>query len=375
MASTVKVSVVIPIKGRASLFVLTAESLVEQTYPHWEAVVVDDGSSAEEFNRIAETADRDRRMRLMKNPGPRRGASACRNAGLAASRGEYVVFLDSDDALAPTCLERRVEVMQSKPNVDFAVFPTRVFNAIPGDTPLFWNQFTSENDLDRFLRFDLPWHTSGPIWKKTSLLQKGPWDDGALCAQDWEFHIRAIAAGLSYIKVPEPDSFWRATHPGSITSSWASRRYLFNRLRLIKRLIALLRSEDELNTRRRRMLASWFYVAAFRTEPNLRLGLKIWFTGRRTRVVGTLQFVAALACACANRLCERLLFPELGLPRTHLRATTSAPPGDRSPDGSEPEKRDPLKRLKEPILRLVKREQQKTIPSLVSSSEKKQQLR
>jgi glycosyltransferase involved in cell wall biosynthesis len=393
MASTIKVSVVIPIKGRASLFVLTAESLVEQTYPHWEAVVVDDGSSADEFDRIGKIADRDRRMRLMKNPGPRRGASACRNAGLAASRGEYVVFLDSDDALAPTCLERRVEVMQSKPNLDFAVFPTRVFHAIPGDSPLFWNQFTSENDLDRFLHFDLPWHTSGPIWKKTSLLQQGPWDDRALCAQDWEFHIRAIAAGLSYIKVPEPDSFWRAAQAGSISSSWTSRRHLFNRLRLIKRMIALLRSEGELTTRRRRILASWFYVAAFGTrggsyhsfapdELSSRMALKIWCTGRRTRVVGTLQFVAALACECAwwivrraNRLCERLLFPELRLPKTHLLATTSAPPEDRSPDASEPGKRDPLKRLKEPILRLVKREQQKTIPSLVSSSEDKQQIR
>jgi hypothetical protein len=111
------------------------------------------------------------------------------------------VFLDSDDALAPTCLQRRVEVMESNPNVDFAVFPTWVFHAIPGDSRLFWNQFTSENDLDRFLRFDSPWHTSGPIWKKMSLRQKGPWDDRALCPQDWEFHIRAIAAGLSYIKL------------------------------------------------------------------------------------------------------------------------------------------------------------------------------
>src|SRR5208283_4295434 len=110
------------------------------------------------------------------------------------------------------------------PEVDFAAFPTRIFRAKPGDTRLFWNQFTSENDLDRFLRFDSPWHTSGPIWKKTSLRQKGPWDDGAFCAQDWEFHIRAIAAGLSYIKVPEPDSFWRRTRAGSISCSWTSRR-------------------------------------------------------------------------------------------------------------------------------------------------------
>jgi len=342
MTSTAKVSVVIPIKGRASLFELTAQSLVEQTYPHWEALVVDDGSSGDEFNRIAEIVGRDQRMRLMKNPGPRRGASACRNAGLAASRGEYVVFLDGDDALAPSCLQRRVEVMQSEPKLDFAVFPTRIFDAIPGDTPLFWNQFTSENDLDRFLRWDSPWHTCGPIWKKASLRQKGPWDDRALCAQDWEFHIRAIAAGLSYIKVPEPDSFWRGTQAGSISSSWMSRRNVCNRMRLFKRMIALLRSAGALTTRRRRILAAEFYGHAFCVGLNLRLGLKIWRTGRRTRVVGPLQFVAVLASECAcwmahrvKRSLERFLFPELRMAGTHLAATTPAAPMDRSRDGSE----------------------------------------
>jgi glycosyltransferase involved in cell wall biosynthesis len=336
MTSTAKVSVVIPIKGRPQLFELTVQSLMEQTYPHWEAVVVDDGSSADEFRRIAEIAGRDQRMRLMKNPGPRRGASACRNIGLAVSRGEYVVFLDGDDALAPICLQRRVEVIKSNPKVDFAVFATSLFRAIPGDTRFFWNQFTSEDDLDRFLRFDLPWHTSGPIWKKSSLRQKGPWDDRVLSAQDWEFHIRAIAAGLSYLKVPEADSFWRVSQAGSISSSWwTSRRQVCNRVRLFKRVIASLRSEGALTRRRRRILATEFYVHAFRPGLNRRLGLKIWRTGWRTRVVGLLQFVVVLAseCACwmaqrAYRSYERFLFPELRMVSTHRVATTpSAPEG------------------------------------------------
>jgi glycosyltransferase involved in cell wall biosynthesis len=333
MSSPAKVSVVIPIKGRAQLFELTAKSLARQTYPHWEAVVVDDGSSADEFRRIEEIAGRDPRMRLMKNSGRRRGASACRNAGLVATAGEYVVFLDGDDALAPTCLQRRVEIMKSNPEVDFAVFPTWVFRATPGDTRRLWNQFTSENDLDRFLRSDMPWHTSGPIWKKTSLRQKDPWDDRALCAQDWEFHIRAITLGLSYIKVPEPDSFWRVSQANSISSSGASRRHVCNRVRLFKRVIASLRSEGALTRRRRRILAGEFYVLAFRVGMNRRLGLKIWRTGWRMRIVGPLQFVAVLAseCACwiatrANRLYVQLLFPEFRLVRTHLVATTPVAP-------------------------------------------------
>ena len=317
-----KVSVVIPIKGRPQLFEMTAQSLVEQTFPHWEALVVDDGSSVDEFRRITEIAGRDQRMRLMKNPGPRRGASACRNAGLAATRGEYIVFLDSDDALAPTCLQRRVEVMKSNPDIDFAVFPTSIFRVIPGDTRLFWNQFTSENDLDRFLRFDMPWHTSGPIWKKASLRLKGPWDERVLSSQDWEFHIRAIAAGLRYIKVTEPDSFWRISQSGSISSSLPSRRHICNRVRLLKRVAAALRSEGALTRRRRRILAADFYLHAFRTGVNRRLKVKIWRTGRRTRVVGPFQFLAVLATEFGCWMVQKLLFPELQMTRTHRVATT-----------------------------------------------------
>jgi glycosyltransferase involved in cell wall biosynthesis len=336
MTSLSKVSVVIPIKGRAKLFETTAQSLIEQTYPHWEAVVVDDGSSAEEFRRIAEIADRDPRMRLMKNAGSQRGASACRNAGLAASLGEYIVFLDGDDALAPACLQRRVEVMKSNPEIDFAVFSTSIFRAIPGDTQLFWNQFTSENDLDRFLRFDVPWHTSGPIWKKNSLGQKGPWDERVRSAQDWEFHIRAIAAGLTYIKVAEPDSFWRVSESGSITATWASRRHIWNRVRLFKRVIAVLRSKGALTRRRRRILAADFYVHAFRAGLDRRPGIKIWCAARRIRVVGKLQFVAVLAIEWATWLAEKLLFPELRMARTHRVATSPGVSQGLALDEAEP---------------------------------------
>jgi hypothetical protein len=102
-----------------------------------------------------------------------------------------------------------------------------------------------------------------------------------------------------------------------------------NRVRLFKGVIALLRSENKLTRRRRQILAAEFYVHAFRTGLDRRLALKIWHTGRQTRVVGLLRFVAVLASefGCwmaykANRSYVRFLFPELRMIRTHLVATT-----------------------------------------------------
>ena len=231
--------------------------------------------------------------------------------------------------------------MKSNPMVDFAVFPTWVFRAIPGDTRLFWNQFTTENDLDRFLRSDMPWHTSGPIWKKTSLRQKGPWDDRALSAQDWEFHIRAIAAGLSYIKVPEPDSFWRLSGAGSISSS-------------LGEPTACVQSGPTLQTSDRASSLRGCINRAAAADPRGGVlcscvphwtrpppGIENLAPGRQTRVVGLLRFVAVLgsefACWMAqrvNRSFVRFLFPELRMIRTHLAATTPTHAQISATDGS-----------------------------------------
>jgi glycosyltransferase involved in cell wall biosynthesis len=313
------VSIVIPIKDRARLFEATAQSLLRQTYAHWEAMVVDDGSSPDEFERITAITRVDRRFRLMARPGRQRGACASRNAGVGVCTGKYVIFLDSDDTLAATCLERRVAVMENSPNIDFAVFLMWNFFAEPGESDVLWNIFTPEDDLDRFLRADSPWSITGPIWKRSSLSKVGRWDESARSWQDWEFHIRALSLGMNYLKVPEPDSFWRApTTAGSIGSQSTSSRHAFSRVRLIRKIVADLGSNGALTPRRRRTLGMQFFNHAFRSRQSFRRMLLIWRTGRRAKAVSFLEFWAVLFCELVvrtarrmSRRCECLLYPDL----------------------------------------------------------------
>ena len=90
MTSTDKVSGVIPIKGRAQLFELTAQSLVEQTYPHWEAVVVDDGSRDSTVQLAREAG-----ARVLQNPG-NRGKGYSVKHGMLEAQGEWALFTDAD---------------------------------------------------------------------------------------------------------------------------------------------------------------------------------------------------------------------------------------------------------------------------------------
>lgn len=101
------VSVVIPTYNRAYLLGRAIRSVLDQTYQDFELIVVDDGSSDNTGEVVATFADpRIHYLRHEKN----RGAAAARNAGIEASRGDYVAFLDSDCEWLPEKLQKQIEV-------------------------------------------------------------------------------------------------------------------------------------------------------------------------------------------------------------------------------------------------------------------------
>src|SRR5436309_2384320 len=96
------VSVIIPCYNQGHFLADAIERALEQSYRPLEVIVVDDGSSDES----SEVARRFEGVRLMRQPN--RGLSAARNAGLAASAGDYLVFVDADDRLLRDALQAGV---------------------------------------------------------------------------------------------------------------------------------------------------------------------------------------------------------------------------------------------------------------------------
>ena len=105
------VSIITPAHDAERFLDETIRSVVAQTFPRWEMIVVDDGSR----DRTSEIAERwagsDPRIRLVRQS-PRTGAGAARNRALDAARGRYVAFLDSDDLWRPEKLEVQVAFMR-----------------------------------------------------------------------------------------------------------------------------------------------------------------------------------------------------------------------------------------------------------------------
>lgn len=99
-------SVVMPAFNSAATIAESIDSIECQTVTSWELIVIDDRSMDDTCAIVAARAARDGRIRLVAQP-TNQGAAAARNAGIAASRGRYVCFLDSDDVWLPIKLERQ----------------------------------------------------------------------------------------------------------------------------------------------------------------------------------------------------------------------------------------------------------------------------
>jgi len=92
------------------------ESVQAQTYTNWELIVVDDASTDRTPEIVQEYAERDPRIRLLRNT-ENQGPAPSRNRAIRESRGEFIAVLDSNDIALPNRLEVTVPVMQQNPDV------------------------------------------------------------------------------------------------------------------------------------------------------------------------------------------------------------------------------------------------------------------
>ncbi len=108
------VSIVLPFLNMARFLPSAVESVLAQTYPEWEMILVDDGSRPEEGREARAIAARlgPRARVLTHADGGTHGASAARNLGIASTHGAYVALLDADDIWLPGKLARQVEALQ-----------------------------------------------------------------------------------------------------------------------------------------------------------------------------------------------------------------------------------------------------------------------
>jgi GT2 family glycosyltransferase len=238
-----QVSIVVPNFNKASFIGQTISSLIAQGKLA-ETIVVDD-CSADDSVSIIERAEREcPSIRLVRAP-QRLGGSGCRNLGLSVARGEYVMFVDSDDLLSEWCCNGRLEAARAMPDHDMWVFPMSVFRDRPGAPVDQWVPQRGDH-LRHFLAHRLDWHTMQPLWRTSFVRAIGGFDPAFPRLQDPEVHTKALLQGARVALFPDmpPDCHYRiAAERHEADASGLAERHVVGSILFYERFAPQVRPE------------------------------------------------------------------------------------------------------------------------------------
>lgn len=198
------VSIIIPVYNAEKHLAECLKSAMKQTWSNTEIIMVDDGSSDSSISVAKKYADGEKIIVISQKNS---GASAARNAGLKAAKGEYIQFLDADDLLSPDKIESQLNVLKGSVN---QVALCRTVHFFDGDSPFKgavtddWFCADNNDPVDFLLKLyagedEMPgyggmiqpnaWLTPRAIIEKA-----GPWNEFRCPDDDGEFFCRVILA-------------------------------------------------------------------------------------------------------------------------------------------------------------------------------------
>jgi glycosyltransferase involved in cell wall biosynthesis len=180
-ASRPAVSVVVPTRGRRGYLNAALASALAQTASVLEVIVVDDEPSPSAPSPVPA----DRRIRLLTSYGA--GAAAARNVGWLAARGEVVAFLDDDDVWEPTKLERQLQELADRPEIElvYCAF-RRVVDETGEEIP---RRPLRALDLGDLLR-STPFGCSIPVVRRRALAAVDGFDESLSATHDRDLWLR-----------------------------------------------------------------------------------------------------------------------------------------------------------------------------------------
>jgi glycosyltransferase involved in cell wall biosynthesis len=246
-ASRPLVSVIVPTYNYGRLIGHSLDSLRAQTYPNWECVVVNDGSTDDTAEVVARHAERDARIRYVRQENLKQAAA--RNNGIRNSGGDYFQFLDADDLIEPRKFEQQVEYLEAHPEIDIVYGDARYFSdeamrerhLMPGgrDEPRAPTVSGSgESVVAALVRKDpIPINTA--LVRRSVIERVGPFDERLSPVEDWEFWIRCAALGARFhYEVFEQTYALVRCHPASASRS-SGRRLLRAILLMRKKIMGM----------------------------------------------------------------------------------------------------------------------------------------
>lgn len=198
-----QVAIIIPAYNQSQYLGQAFQSVLEQTFSDWEAVIVDDGSTDDTRNVALSFNDPRLRYIYQEN----RGLSGARNTGIRNSTAPCLSFLDSDDMFLPEKLEILLDAMDRQPDLGLVAgqaVPIDENNQRVGkimDTPL--------PQQPEHLLLGNPLHVGSVLLRRSWQERAGFFDESLRSYEDWDMWLRLGCLGCPMDYVTKPVSFYR----------------------------------------------------------------------------------------------------------------------------------------------------------------------
>jgi len=218
------VTIIMATFNRAHFIVETLRSIQNQTFGHWECLIIDDGGTDNTQEVIAPLLEQDGRFQFLKRPATYlKGLPGCRNYGLDLAQGEFIIFFDDDDIVHPMNLELCVKELK---NTDYffcrylrTVF-TDEFNYNFDLTATYDSFQIGKADVFSLIKHELPFNSCAVMWRK-SCFNENRFVEHLMYAEEWELYSRILSSGVVGISINKILFFGRK-HPNSNTGEFYS---------------------------------------------------------------------------------------------------------------------------------------------------------
>jgi len=209
--TTPRVAIVTRTKDREITLRRTAQSVMDQTYPHILWVLVNDGGSSAHVNRLADTVRESGWEVLVVHHEESKGRPAAANAGIAANSCPWLLLLDDDDTIAPSFVERCISYLQHSefPCEGVATWSDIINERIEGNEIVTLKQERGHYP-DEVSFITLFYTNTFPpaafLFSRKGWESAGHFDERLHCSEDWNFNQRFLLSGRIGI-IPEVLAF------------------------------------------------------------------------------------------------------------------------------------------------------------------------
>lgn len=205
------VSVLMPVRNEDQYLARALSSISAQTFTDWELVAVDDGSIDGTSAILAEASARDKRIRVLQNPG--KGLVPALNHGLANCRARLVARMDGDDVSHPRRLAEQVALMEASPETglvasSFRHFPRNELKIGMLAYEKWQNSLVSHGQIMADLFVESPFVHPSVMFRIEAVMAIGGYRDMGW-PEDYDLWLRLAAAGTRFSRVNKPLFFWR----------------------------------------------------------------------------------------------------------------------------------------------------------------------